>query len=220
MPRATDGTLLRERIHEGGMGVVWRGAQSALALRIPVHIVEPDPAKLPELLTRICDEAHRGAASAAAVIDGFGAPLIAMERVEGVTLADRLSAGARFSRTRAVDLVDKILAALAVIHDAGMVHGELQPETVVIGPDGVSLIDFSGPDAGWLGATEYLAPEVLDGARPTAASDLYAVGAILHELLVEPRLPPSQIDRACARAMSRSPAARFPDARAFAAALR
>jgi len=220
MARATHGTLLRERIHQGGMGVVWRGAQSALALRIPVHIVEPDLAMLPELLSQLCDAAHRGAAPAAAVIDGFGSPVIAMQRVDGATLADRLSAGARFSHARALDLVDKILAALAVIHDAGMVHGDLHPETVVIGPDAVSLIDFNGPDVGWLGATDYLAPEVLDGHAPTAASDVYAVGAILQELVGEARNTPASIDRACGRAMASSPAARFPDARSFAAALR
>ncbi len=219
MQRA-DRALLRKRIHEGGMGVVWRGSQSALALRIPLHIVEPDPAKLPELLGQICDDAHRGAAPAAVVIDGFGPPLIAMERVEGATLADRLSGGARFSQTRAVDLVDKILAALAVIHDSGMVHGVIHPETVVLGPDGVSLIDFCVPDFGWLGANDYVAPEVLDGYPPTAPSDVYSVGAILRELLVEARPRPSPIDRACARATAESPADRFPDARSFAAALR
>lgn len=221
MRRAPDVSQLRERIHEGGMGVVWRSAQHALALRIPMHIVEPDPAKLPELLGRICAEAHRGATPAAVVIDGFGPPLVAMARIEGVTLADRLSAGARFSHSRAVELVDQILAVLAGIHDAGLVHGELQPETVVLGPGGVSLIDFSRTDGGdWLGAQEYVAPEVLDGHTPTVASDLYAVGAILQELLVDPRVPPSAVDRAVARAMSHAPAARFPDARAFASALR
>ncbi len=219
MPRA-DRALLRERIHAGGMGVVWHGAQSALALRIPVHIVEPDPAKLPDMLSQICDAAHKGAAPAAVVIDGFGAPLIAMERVEGATLADRMSGGARFSHTRAVELVDKILAALAVIHDSGMVHGVIHPETVVIGPDGVSLVDFCVSDLGWHSPNDYVAPEVLDGDLPTRSSDVYSVGAILRELLVEARTRPSPIDRACARATAEFPADRFPDARSFAAALR
>jgi serine/threonine-protein kinase len=216
MRRTTD--LLRERIHEGGMGVVWRGAQRALALQIPVHIVEPDPAKLPELLTEICDQAHRGARSGAAVIDGFGAPLIAMERVEGTTLAERLGTGARFPLARAIDLTDKILAALAVIHDAGMVHGELHPDTIVIGAEGVSIIDFEAPDLGWLGASEYDAPELLAGGLPTVASDIFAVGAILRELIADARAP-APITRACARATASAPAERFPDTRSFAAAL-
>ncbi len=192
---------VRDRIHEAGMGVVWQRAQRALALRIPVHIVEPDPEALPAMLGRICDDAHRSAASGAAVIDGFAAPLVAMERVEGTTLAERLSAGARFEPGRALDLVAEILAALAGIHDAGMVHGKLSPGTVVIGRDGVSLIDFSDIDDA-AGDLEFIAPEVLDGHPASAASDLYAVGAILEALGVP------------------APRRRFQDARSFAAALR
>lgn len=210
--------VLRDRIHEGGMGMVWRGAQSALALRIPVHIVDPDPDTLPALLDRICDEAHRGASTAAAVIDGFGPPVIAMERVAGETLEDRLSAGARFDPARAVDLVRQILAALAVLHDTGMVHGDLRPGSVVLGPDGVSLVDFSDVRATDL---EFIAPEVLDGHPATVASDVFAVGAILQALTDGSRVPALRaVDHACARAMAEVPAARFPDARAFAAALR
>ena len=169
------------------MGVVWQAAQGALALRIPIHIVEPDLAVLPELLGRICDEAHRSAAHAAAVIDGLAsAPVVAMERIEGVTLADRLSAGARYDRPHALALVDQILAALAVIHDAGMVHGKLWPGSVVIGRDGVSLIDFSDIDDAVVDV-EFIAPDVLDGHPPSVASDLYAVGAIAEVLGVSPR---------------------------------
>ncbi len=171
-----------------------------------------------------------------------------VDGIEGLDLARCLRAAGPFSLDRAVDVVRQLLAALEVVHGDGTVHADIQPRNIVIEPcpggEIVSLVDFGGAVGGTAG-TEYLAPEVISGGAPTTASDLYAVGVILHELLIgEPPFvghnaievmmhqlkdappPPSlrrpevaALDVVCQRAMARQPRDRFPDARTFANAL-
>ncbi len=245
-----DPYLLRERISSTGMGVVWRADQRRLARATPFKLVQPDLETLPDLLSRLCATAHP---RAVATIDlGKGAPpLLVMDRVAGTTLAHRLRAGESFSLARAIRLVTQLLAALAEAHAAGMVHADIRPEHVIVatGPDGdddLTLVDVGGDDDDDLnGAPAYLAPEIIAGARPTVASDLYAVGVILYELVTGSRpfegaspvevmtrllrgtVPPpslraripAALERVTLRALARSPAARFADAAGFAAAL-
>lgn len=171
------------------------------------------------------------------------------EGIEGLDLARCLRAAGPFAIDRAVDVVRQLLAALEVVHGEGTVHADVQPCNVIIEPcpggEIVSLVDFGGHNALDGGSGAYLAPEVISGGAPTAASDLYAVGVILHELLtgqppyigrnaVEVMMhqlkdsppPPSRLrpevaalDVVCVRAMARQPRDRFPDARTFASAL-
>jgi serine/threonine protein kinase len=249
MTRTIDAFVLRERIHRGGMGIVWCEGQDALAREIPVHLVEPDPAALPALLRQIRQDARLAANhNAAAVIEPInGTPLIAMERVEGITLARLLRIGGPIELDRALDLVSQLLGALAALHDGGNVHADLQPGCVMLDmrADGerVSLVDFGGKnDASGTVATEYLAPEVIAGGTPSVAADIYAVGVILYQLLtgslpfrgktpveVMQRqlhgvfapvgLGRPDLERLCLEAMARPSSGRFRDARAFAAAV-
>lgn len=249
MTRSTDSFLLRERIHRGGMGVVWSEQQDALARRIPVHLVEPDLADIPDMLRQIRHDAHRVANhNAAVVIEPIaGHPVIAMERCDGISLARLLRVGGPVELDRALDLVSQLLAALATVHDGGMVHADLQPAAVMLDlrVDGelVSLIDFGGKnDAGGAAATEYLAPELITGGPPSVASDIYAAGVILYQLLtgslpfagatplevmqrqLRGVFPPvglgrPELERICLQAIARPPTARYRDARTFAAAV-
>jgi len=168
---------------------------------------------------------------------------------------------------RAVDLQCQILGALAAIHDAGIVHADIKSDNVLVervqGADRVTLIDFGlarlesaqacvdveGGEVMVSGTPEYMAPEVVCGGPAERASDLYAAGVILYELLTgappflgisatdtmrqqanDPVVPPSQrapehdippaLDRIVLRALRKRPEARFPDAAAFARELR
>lgn len=123
----------------------------------------------------------------------------AMERIEGRTL--RAWAGDRpapnLERVRAV--VAAIAAAPQAMHRRGLVHRDLRPENVLVdAADHVTVIDFGAvrvegrdelaPDATIPGTHQYTASEVLLGEPATEAADLYALGAIAHELL-SGRLP-------------------------------
>jgi serine/threonine-protein kinase len=189
-----------------------------------------------------------------------------MEHVQGRSLRDVL-AEQPISLARAGDLLDQILAALRATHEAGVVHADVKSDNFLVetvdGKDHVTLIDFGlarlagapfalEPEHGEtvvLGAPEYMAPEVVRGRPPIAASDLYGAGVILYELLTgdmpftastagammrqhlqEVVVPPSLrqpdreipplVDRLVLKALHKRPEDRFPDAQTFARALR
>jgi len=141
-----------------------------------------------------------------------------MELLEGSSLADRLRGGA-MPVAEALRVVRDVLTGLAAMHAKNVVHRDIKPQNTWLCRDGrVVLMDFGiartqaappepgsiGSGAGTLlvGTPGYMAPEVLAGASATTASDLYAVGVLLHQLLTG-RLPePRRGTAAATRAAS------------------
>jgi serine/threonine protein kinase len=121
---------------------------------------------------------------------------VAMELIPGGTLRQRLREHPGGLPTAELKATARtLLAALAHVHAAGIVHGDLKPSNLLLrGPGEVVLADFgaaeltggarasSGAGAGAVGGTPlYFAPEQFHGAPSSVACDLYAVGAILWE---------------------------------------
>jgi serine/threonine-protein kinase len=201
-----------------------------------------------------------------------GAPYIVMERVPGAPLdSDR-----RLAPAQAVDLGAQIAGALAFVHDHGLLHCDIKPANLLVDPAGqVKLVDFgvacpvddvddaeappAAPDREAMGTTlqlpaahaspgmlPYLAPERLVGGPPSAAADVYSLGAILYTVLagrppfpgttadaiaaaqragappalrdLNPAVPPA-LETAVAHAVAVDPAQRFATAREMEAAL-
>lgn len=126
--------------------------------------------------------------------DGGPVPFVALEYVDGEPLARILQLHRRLSPFRVVRIAVQILAALDEAHRRGVVHGDVKPENVLLvgertGADHVKLIDYGVAElagaerAKVFGSAAYAAPEIANGGRPTVASDLYAVGAVLYECL-------------------------------------
>ena len=142
-----------------------------------------------------------------------GRPFFAMELLRGTSLQRRLLAGALEPR-QARRIARQICAALQRPHAAGAVHRDLKPENVFLGPDGVKLLDVglsrSVGDARLtassrvLGTPGYIAPEVWEGDPADARADLYAVGAILFEMLSGRKAFPPD-DPFAAAALQRDP---------------
>src|SRR5256885_1724865 len=123
-----------------------------------------------------------------------GRPFIAMEYVEGETLAELMARRGRLPAGEAATLGMQMCAGLAAAHAAGLVHRDVKPPNLLLGTDGVLKLGDFGVAVGHegtrltlagtvLGTAGYLAPEQARGERVTAAADIYAVGAVLFELL-------------------------------------
>jgi serine/threonine-protein kinase len=117
-----------------------------------------------------------------------------MEYVEGETLADLVARRGRLPVAEAATLGVQICAGLAAVHAAGLVHRDVKPQNLLLGSDGVLKLGDFGIAVGHegtrltlagtvLGTAGYLAPEQARGEQVTAAADIYALGAVLYELL-------------------------------------
>jgi serine/threonine protein kinase len=191
-----------------------------------------------------------------------GQPYVASEYVEGGSLADGFTAPLKPAEQTAA-LVETLARAVHHAHLAGIVHGALKPSKVLIGPDGTCKITGFGlakalvkeaPTAGskrgsYPGLSSYMAPEQVDNRAEAAspATDVYALGAMLYELLTgrppvladtvrdtleqvrrgrpEPprhRRPevPHELESICLKCLEKDPAQRYPSAAALAEDLR
>jgi serine/threonine protein kinase len=133
-----------------------------------------------------------------------GRPFIAMEYVEGETLADLLARRGPLPPDEVAVLGMQICSALEAAHTAGLVHRDVKPHNLLLGKDGQLKLGDFGIAFGLggtrltmagtvLGTAAYLAPEQARGEEVTPAADIYALGAVLYELLAgrPPRTPSS-----------------------------
>jgi len=194
--------VLRERIGEGGMGLVFLADQPSLGRKVAIKLLQPALATSDSSVRRFHTEAlaasrvkHPGAV---AVFDcgtsADGTPFIAMEHVPGRQLGHVIDEE-DLEPWRAVKIVLQLLRTLKAAHAQGVIHGDIKSNNVLVEhtPDGdaTTLIDFGLAridgqwDAGELvsGTPEYMAPELVQGEPPTVSTDLYGVGMILYELL-------------------------------------
>jgi eukaryotic-like serine/threonine-protein kinase len=121
-----------------------------------------------------------------------GVPYIAMELIEGPTLALALAEDS-FAVPRALNVTRALLTALAHAHAHGVVHRDLKPENVMFAGQRVVIIDFGlaslassagiTGDGFAMGSPSYIAPERLRGEGHDARGDLYSVGVVLYEML-------------------------------------
>jgi len=206
MKALAPGTLVADRykvvgaLGRGGMGHVYRAEHVGLHKEVALKVLGAPG--VDQLAARFEREAHAIARldhpGCVRVLDygaAGGAPYLAMELLEGPTLAAELRGQVLFSTARAVAVARALLGALAHAHGRGVLHRDLKPDNVILAAGGARpvLIDFglaSVRDAGPLTATgmcigspSYIAPERLAGEQHTERSDLYAVGVILYELL-------------------------------------
>ena len=212
--RTIDGRfVVRERLGQGGMGVVYRAWQASIGRDVAVKVIRPRPGHDGASAKRFLREAKLASQlsqpSTVSVFDfgqtDDGTLYLVMELVRGRTLADELRALGRLPPARAVRIGVQLCDALEAAHRLGIIHRDLKPANVMIlddppGRDLVKVLDFGLAKAidtdestvtqsgRLVGTPSHLSPEVALGAGATASSDLYAVGVLLFEML-DGRLP-------------------------------
>jgi serine/threonine-protein kinase len=186
---------LRRFLGGGGGGEVYEAWDSrlerAVAIKLLVRAEAADRKRFAREARAAAALQHRNVVAAfdAAVNDD---PYLVMELLSGRTLADEISEGA-LSPRRARDVGTDLLAGLAAVHAAGLLHRDVKPSNVLVDGDGsVKLTDFGivRTDASTmtrpgqvLGSLPFIAPEVLRGESSSTSSDIYAVGVTLDAAL-------------------------------------
>jgi serine/threonine protein kinase len=257
----------------GGMGVVYRAWDVQLRRAVALKMLHPGRRPSAERLARLRAEAqalarlqHPHIVQVFTIGEHNRSPFLVLELVEGGSLATRLGRQPQPPR-EAARLLLLVARAVQAAHRQGIVHRDLKPSNILLGPPSdepslntsygsLKVVDFgiakdvdvsAGAKASGelLGTAPYMAPEQARGDSPEVgpAADIYALGAVLYEMLTG-RLPlqgddtldmlgristeevrpprawrqdiPADLEAICLRCLARAPADRYPSARALA----
>jgi serine/threonine-protein kinase len=195
---------LGRRIGRGGMAEVFVARDRLLDRPVAVKILFSEYAKDPLFVERFRREAMSAASLNHPNIVGVydwgqvdTTYYIAMEFVQGRTLADILAKHERLSVLQACDIALDIAAALSSAHAAGVAHRDIKPANIIVSATGhVKVADFGIARAigaaieqgltqtgAVMGTATYFSPEQAQGAQPDPRSDLYSLGVIMYEML-------------------------------------
>lgn len=255
---------LLEQIGQGGMGRVYRARDRVLDRDVAVKVLDEGVAD-DDSFRRACAREARAAGqlthpSIARIFDSGtddGRSFVVMELVPGCTLREILCRQPALPPLEAIDLAAQVADALDEAHGHGIVHCDVKPQNIIVTPEGMAkLVDFGIAHAATVTATlaaheirgsaPYLSPEQVRGEDIDGRTDVYALGAVLYELLtgrppfvgdnvaaliaqrlvadppppraLHPAVSP-ELERVVLRALARDPAQRYESAAAFREAL-
>lgn len=197
------------KLGAGGMGAVYEAVQIALNRRVALKVLLPAFAQNPEAVARFHREAQTAASlghpNIIAVTDfgtDHGQVFLVMELLSGESLARVIERERALAPGRAAWIATQALSALSVAHRAGIVHRDMKPDNVYLTEvsgvrDVVKLLDFGvarftdplsdsvrlTSTGAVLGTPSYMSPEQARGRSVDARTDVYAVGAMLYEML-------------------------------------
>ncbi len=253
-----------EEVGAGGMGRVYRVLDREIGEEVALKTLRPETAAEPRTVERFQSElklarriSHRNVCRVYHLGEDAGTLYILMEYVRGRDLREILRREGKMPADRAVGLAREICEGLAEAHALGVVHRDLKPGNVVIDEQGrPRIMDFgiarAPGDPGLtetgalVGTPDYISPEQAEGREADARSDLYALGAMLFEMVTgrtvfEGRTPvsvalkhktepppdprildpgiPGELGAIILKCLAKDPADRYADARALADAL-
>ncbi len=254
---------IERRLGAGGMGEVWRARDERLGRDVAIKLLLPHVSDVDQRVQAFRREAyaagslnHTNVLTVHDIGDHGGAPYLVTECLEGESLRSRLAAGP-LPLELALDIALQVCRGLGAAHGRRIVHRDLKPENIFVARDGpVKILDFGlaklhgwapqpsasaeirGDTTGSLpaGTAGYMAPEQVRGEMVDERADLFALGAVLHEMLAgcrpfqgsgtlaileavltkappdlsesDPRIPP-ELSQIVQRCLAKSPADRF-----------
>jgi len=197
----------------GGMGEVWRARDTRLGREVALKLIRETIHADPEARRRFEQEArataqlgHPNVVTLYDVGEHEGAPFLVCELLEGETLRARLEKG-RLPAPQALEWAAQVARGLASAHEKGILHRDLKPENLFVTRDGVlKILDFGlarlrPPDGesslasraetasqqtrpgALMGTLAYMSPEQARGLPLDERTDVFALGAILYEML-------------------------------------
>jgi serine/threonine-protein kinase len=211
--RIDDRYEIIDALGSGGMGAVYRARRIRLGDEVAIKVMQPKADAPPESRDRFLRESRACAQlrhpNIVGLLDfGFDSanqPYMVMELLSGPSLKEEIDLEAPMAPARVVSILDSVAAALQLAHDRGITHRDLKPANIVAhryesGERVYKVIDFglaamkatsdetrlTNP-AFFLGTLAYAAPEQMQGADVTPATDVYALGVIAYEMLTGSR---------------------------------
>lgn len=255
---------ITQRLGEGGMGVVYKASDTVLGREVALKMLHAQLIRQSQFLDRFKKEArvlaqllHPNIAVIYNFIEQDDNHFMVMEYVQGKNLDELLKQQQTLTFEKVIAIFLQALEGLQHAHKKGIFHRDIKPSNFILSPDGtVKLMDFGiAKIAGEqrltqvnrvVGTVEFMAPELIEGKDPSVASDIYAAGVTMYELLTG-KLPfqgntdfnlmqeilktkPVSLDKLNAsipkalsaivmKSLEKKPENRFEDARAFRNAL-
>jgi len=242
-----------ELVGEGAMGVVYRAQDSVLDRTVAIKVMNDSIARQDDLRKRFLHEAqaagslqHPNVVCIYDLGEADGHLFIAMEFVQGVDLEHLIESGKPLSLQERLDIIIDVLTGLAFAHKRGIVHRDIKPANIRVGEDGrAKIMDFGvahlasssmTSTGSILGTPTYMAPEQITEGKTSAATDIFATGGVLFQILtlmkpfdaptlqnlffkiitekprpvseLVPGLPPA-LDRIVLKAMAKEPSDRY-----------
>jgi tRNA A-37 threonylcarbamoyl transferase component Bud32 len=255
---------VEELVGHGGMSSVYKARDALLERHVALKILHEQYSTDEDFVERFKREARSVAQlqhpNIVTVIDRGeedGRQYIVFEYIEGENLKEHVVRKGRLDVREALEIADEVARGLAFAHEQGLIHRDVKPQNVLLNGDGrakvtdfgiARTLDVDGmtQTGTILGTSNYIAPEQASGQPVDAHSDVYALGAVLYELLAgevpfpgesfvavamkhmhEPapnlldvrRGVPLRVAAAVDRALEKDPEQRFPTMDAFAAEL-
>jgi serine/threonine protein kinase len=192
---------IEARLGDGAAGVVFRAVREPDGLVVALKVLRAELSNDEVYRRRFVHEAraaseveHRHLVRVLEAGEADGHAFLAVEYVDGPTLAERLDGESGLPGDEILRLASELGAGLDVLHGAGLVHRDVKPSNVLLARDrGAMLGDFglakgrdytvlTAPGA-VVGTLDYLAPEIIRGAEAGPPSDLYALGCVIFECM-------------------------------------